>query len=155
MEHCCFFVSTHASSQETLIQGAVEVTEPRKMWPLVSQCQNIDQIYFQQDGGATHFFTGVRNWLENHFPNRWIGRRSSIEWPALSWDMSDLDFFSGGIERRCLLSHAKNKFSTEGKKLKLAQVSFVVAGTVLQPRNIILNICITQNCISINIFFIY
>jgi hypothetical protein len=54
-------------------------------------------IFFQQDGAPAHFATSVRTMLDQNLPNRWIGRRGPIEWPARSPDLTPLDFFCGVI----------------------------------------------------------
>lgn len=56
-----------------------------------------DNVWFQQDGAPPHFTVQVRQFLNANFPNQWIGRRGSIEWPPRSPDLTPLDFFSGGI----------------------------------------------------------
>lgn len=55
-----------------------------------------EQLYFQQDGAPPHYVLPVRQWLQNTFPGRWIGRRGAIEWPARSPDLTPLDFFLWG-----------------------------------------------------------
>ena len=35
----------------------------------------------------------VREWLDINFRDKWIGRRGPFEWPALSPDLSPMDFF--------------------------------------------------------------
>lgn len=55
-----------------------------------------EQLYFQQDGAPPHYVLPVREWLNDVFPNRWIGRRGPIEWPPRSPDMTPLDFFLWG-----------------------------------------------------------
>ena len=35
----------------------------------------------------------VRDWPDEHFPDRWIGRRGPYDWPARSLDLSPCDFF--------------------------------------------------------------
>lgn len=55
-----------------------------------------DSIWFQQDGAPPHYGVNVRQYLDNVFPHRWIGRRGTIEWPARSPDLSPLDFFLWG-----------------------------------------------------------
>ncbi|MBZ5796973.1 hypothetical protein K8353_43720, partial [Burkholderia contaminans] len=35
-------------------------------------------------------------YLDEVFPNRWIGRRGRIEWPARSPDLTPLDYFLWG-----------------------------------------------------------
>ncbi|XP_025264625.1 uncharacterized protein LOC112637997 [Camponotus floridanus] len=54
---------------------------------------NFNEIWFQQDGAPAHYGRGVREYLNEVFPNKWIGRRGSIEWPLRSPDLSPLDYF--------------------------------------------------------------
>lgn len=54
-----------------------------------------ENVWFQQDD-PPHYAIIVREYLNVTFPDRWIGRRGAIEWPARSPDLSPLDFFSGG-----------------------------------------------------------
>ncbi|KAG8291190.1 hypothetical protein J6590_066680 [Homalodisca vitripennis] len=34
------------------------------------------------DGEPPHYALPVRQWLDVHYSDHWIGRRGSIEWPA-------------------------------------------------------------------------
>ena len=62
------------------------------VWPKVKQ----RRLYFQQDGAPSHYSLVVREWLDQKFPGRWIGRRGPIEWPARSPDLTPADFFLWG-----------------------------------------------------------
>lgn len=55
-----------------------------------------NNLWYQQDGAPAHFSVMVRNYLDQIFPDRWIGRRGAIEWPARSPDLTPLDFFLWG-----------------------------------------------------------
>jgi len=55
-----------------------------------------DLLHFQQDGAPPHYFLLVRQWLNERFPDKWIGRRGAIEWPPRSPDLTPLDFFLWG-----------------------------------------------------------
>lgn len=55
-----------------------------------------ERIWFQQDGAPPHYAVIVRQYLDEVFPNRWIGRRGHLEWPARSPDLTPLDFFLWG-----------------------------------------------------------
>jgi len=57
---------------------------------------NMDEIYFQQDGAPPHYGVIVRQYLNEVFQDRWIGRRGHIEWPPRSPDLTPLDFFLWG-----------------------------------------------------------
>lgn len=53
-------------------------------------------MWFQMDGAPPHHARNVRNFLDVHFENRWIGRDGPIHWPARSPDLTPLDFFFWG-----------------------------------------------------------
>ena len=53
-------------------------------------------MIYQHDGAPPHFFRPVREYLDEVFPNRWIGRNGPVRWPARSPDLNPLDFFFVG-----------------------------------------------------------
>ncbi|KAK2725286.1 hypothetical protein QYM36_001664 [Artemia franciscana] len=53
-------------------------------------------LLFQQDGAPPHFAICVRDYLNQSFPERWIGRRSPVEWPPRSPNLTPLDYFLWG-----------------------------------------------------------
>lgn len=55
-----------------------------------------ENITFQQDGATPHFFRPVREFLDENFPQSWIGRGGPIGWPARSPDLTPLDYFIWG-----------------------------------------------------------
>ena len=57
--------------------------------------EQLHQIYLQQDGAPAHNALIVRTYLEENFPNHWIGTHGAIRWPPRSPDLSILDFFLG------------------------------------------------------------
>ena len=54
------------------------------------------QVVFQLDGAPPHWGLQVRQFLNDTFPERWIGRDSPILWPPRSPDITPLDFFLWG-----------------------------------------------------------
>jgi len=66
------------------------------VWPMISGWENIDELVFMHDGAPPHFALGVRAWLDQKFPGRWLGRRGPHEWPARSPDLTPCDFFLWG-----------------------------------------------------------
>lgn len=88
-----FFIegNLNANSYEELLRTRVI---PSLMELLGPQFQ---QIWFQQDGAPPHFALQVRQLLDTTFPEKWIGRRGHIEWPARSPDLSPLDYFFWGV----------------------------------------------------------
>ena len=53
-------------------------------------------IIFQQDGAPPHWGLRVRQFLNETFSDRWIGRDGPISWPTCSPDITPLDFFLWG-----------------------------------------------------------
>lgn len=53
-------------------------------------------MWLQNDGCPAHYAQRVREYLNQSFPQRWIGRLGPILWPARSPDLNPLDFFYWG-----------------------------------------------------------
>lgn len=88
------------------------------------------QIIFQHDGCPAHYFRNVRQWLDQNYPQRWIGRGGPIPWPARCPDLTPCDFYIWGHMKQLVYStpvttaeelreriltaaqHVKNNFST-------------------------------------------
>lgn len=65
--------------------------------PAVEEAARENQeVWFQHDGCPAHFGVNVREYLDQTFPNRWIGRGGIINWPARSPDLAPCDFFLWG-----------------------------------------------------------
>ena len=54
------------------------------------------RMWFQQDGAPPHYSREVREYLNEEFPNRWIGRSGPVNWPPRSPDLTKMDFFLWG-----------------------------------------------------------
>ena len=64
---------------------------------VVSQLEEFQPwVMFQQDGAPPHWGLIVRNFFNETFPNRWIGRNGPTPWPPRSPDITRLDFFLWG-----------------------------------------------------------
>lgn len=53
-------------------------------------------MWLLQDGAPPHYSLIVRQFLDNNFPNRWIGRVGPVAWPPRSPDLTPCDFFLWG-----------------------------------------------------------
>ena len=51
---------------------------------------------FMHDGASSRFSRVARQFLNQHFANKWISRGGSIAWPARSPDLNPLDFHLWG-----------------------------------------------------------
>lgn len=87
-----FFIEGNLNSQKYL-----QILRGKVVPKLIELNINVNEIWFQQDGAPPHFARTVREFLDEVFPGRWIGRRGSIEWPARSPDLTPMDFFTGDI----------------------------------------------------------
>ena len=61
--------------------------------------------FFQQDGAPPHYAQQVRHWLNQEFPESWIGRGGPVEWAPRSPDLNPLDF--------CIWGYLKSKVYSE------------------------------------------
>lgn len=68
--------------------------------PAIRNEPNFESVFFQQDGCPAHSTVLVRNYLQENFGNRWIGRYGPTNWPARSPDLSPLDFFLWGYVKQ-------------------------------------------------------
>lgn len=64
------------------------------------------RLWFQQDGAPAHYFHIVREFLNQRFPNRWIGRGGPTLWPPRSPDLNPLDFYLWGYVKDVVYSRA-------------------------------------------------
>ena len=49
-------------------------------------------MYYQHEGGPPHFSQVVGQYLNHKFPNGWIGRGGTKNWPPRSSDLNPLDY---------------------------------------------------------------
>nr|CAH7731459.1 unnamed protein product [Callosobruchus chinensis]CAH7752627.1 unnamed protein product [Callosobruchus chinensis] len=53
-------------------------------------------MIYQHDGCPAHIRATVRQWLDEQYPHRWIGRGGPIPWPARCPDLTPVDFYVWG-----------------------------------------------------------
>ena len=73
------------------------------------------QMHYQHDGEPPHFIQVVRQYLNYKFPNRWIGRGGTQNWPPRSPDLNPLDYHVWGYMKAMVYAH---KVSTTEKLLQ-------------------------------------
>ena len=74
------------------------------MVPALKERPDFNSLYFQQDGAPPHFATAVQNFLDETFPDKWIGRRGPIKFPPRSPDLTPMDFCVWGIIKELVYS---------------------------------------------------
>ena len=72
----------------------------------------VGEMWFQQDGTPPHYSIAAQNWLNDNFPNRWIGRLCSIKYPPCSPNLTPPDFFFWGMLKDSVYS---KKLGTKGQ----------------------------------------
>ena len=56
----------------------------------------MNQMNFQHDGAPSHYTRHVRDYLNESFPNRWLGRGGPVAWPPRSPNLTPLDYYLWG-----------------------------------------------------------
>jgi len=70
--------------------------------------QTQQQIYYQHDRAPPHFSRVVRQYLNQKFPNRWIGHGGAQNWPPRSPDLNPLDYHVWGYMKDVVYAHKVN-----------------------------------------------
>lgn len=81
--------NVNASSYLEMVQKQIVPTIEREM--------DLEEVVYMHDGAPAHYARVVRHYLDETFPDRWIGRRGWIDWPARSPDLTPADFFLWGV----------------------------------------------------------
>ena len=74
---------------------------------------NFDELHFQQDGAPPRYARTVREYLHQTIPQRWVGRRGSIEWPPRSPELTPMSFFGGVVKNKV---HERNPLTVNELK---------------------------------------
>jgi hypothetical protein len=53
-------------------------------------------MWYLHDGAPAHFAREVRTWLDQNFPEKWIGRNGPVLCPSRSPDLNPCEFFLWG-----------------------------------------------------------
>ena len=65
-------------------------------------------MYYQHDGVQPHSSQVIRQYLNHKFPNRWIGRGGTRNWPPRSPDPNALDYHVWGYMKAMVCTHKVN-----------------------------------------------
>ena len=89
-----------------------------------------EDITFQHDGASSHFHRAVRDWLDEVFPHKWIGRRGPIEWTPRSPDLTPLDFYLWGFVKTNV--YASKVHTLEDLETRIIDAVRSISQTTLQ-----------------------
>nr|CAH7752763.1 unnamed protein product [Callosobruchus chinensis] len=80
------------------------------------------EMWFQQDGCPAHYAHSVREYLDEEFPGRWIGRSGPISWPARSPDLNPLDlFYWGAVKEKVYFKAIESEFELRERIAEAAE----------------------------------
>ena len=75
------------------------------LFPKIEE-DDMDDIWFQQDGATCHTANVTIDLLRTVFENRIISRNSDVNWPPRSCDLTPLDYFLwGAVKDKCYANH--------------------------------------------------
>jgi len=66
--------------------------------------RRLKDYIFQQDGAPAHTALATRDFLNTHFPNRWIGKFGPVPWPPRSPDLTTPDNALWGILKKKIIN---------------------------------------------------
>lgn len=109
---------------------------------------NIRQnMWLQHDGAPPHYAAAVRNFLNENFNGRWIGRGGPVAWPPKSPDITPMDFFLWGYVKNIV--HSTPVTTQADMRLRIANAFQAIPQEMLinTHRSYLrrLQLCVDQN----------
>ena len=77
----------------------------------------LSNAIFQQDGAPAHYHRQVREFLDETFTDRWLGRCGPLIWAARSPDLTPLDFFAVYERKPTTIEDFINFITDEAQKI--------------------------------------
>lgn len=90
----------------------------------------INTMWLQLDGAPIHFSAMIRQWIDEEFGERWIGRGGPVRWPARSPDLTPCDFFLWGYVKDKVYTEPVT--TKEDMQLRIRRVFSTISPTMLQ-----------------------
>ena len=88
------------------------------------------RLWWQQDGAPPHWYRPAREILDNHFPERWLGRSGPFAWPARSPDLTACDYWLWGHLKQ--LVYRRQPENMEDLKIRIRAAFAEVTADVRQ-----------------------
>ena len=74
-----------------------QLSQEKIIWkfflPELKNNASVKNCYFQQDGAPAHYTRKDKDYLNQLFPDRWIGCRGPLKWAACLPDLTPCAFF--------------------------------------------------------------
>lgn len=106
---------------------------------------NVEDYFFQQDGCPAHSTHLITNFLNRHFPGKWIGRYGPVHWPARSPDLTPLDFFLWGyLKQQVYKENFNDNIELLKQKIRdvISEINLVTIRKVYEEFRIRLEKCV-------------
>lgn len=87
-------------------------------------------LTFQHDGAPAHFSARTRQFLNERFPGRWIGRGGPIAWPPRSPDLNPLDYCLWGLIKEFVYKDPPN--SLQALEAKIVEATATVTPEIVR-----------------------
>ena len=100
-------------------------------------------MWFQHDGSPAHSVREARQYLNETYGNRWIGRNGPVAWPPRSTDLTQLDFYLWGH----MISH-DTMMPVESEKDLVARLAVAAGDIVTQGQRMLsrLHVSLKMRC---------
>jgi hypothetical protein len=126
---CSVALSLHFFAEQTVI--AMTYLNMLLQLCLLPQLEDQPDLVFLHDGAPPHWACIFREFLNMHFPGRWVGGDGSIPWPPYSPDITPLGFFLWGYVKDIVYKTPVTSFD----ELKLRIVAVIETITLQMPEN--------------------
>jgi len=106
-----------------------------------------ERMWLQLDGAPAHYSNIVRNYLNNRYNGRWIGRMGAVAWPPRSPDLTSPDFFLWGMLKNIVYSEKPTTKENMKERIRTACAAIsqeILLRTVTSFRRRI-DLCIQEN----------
>jgi len=88
--------------------------------------------WFMHDGAPPHFSLAVREYLNQMYQERWIGRGGPVAWPPRSPDLNPLDFFIWGYLKSLVYAEPINNLEQLENRIEEACVTIRIKPGVFE-----------------------
>lgn len=78
------------------------------------------RMWIQLDGTPPHYAVIVRNYLNQQFTDRWIGRNGPVPWPPRSPDLTSPDFYLWGYIKNVVYEYAPTTREDMMERIRVA-----------------------------------
>ena len=110
--------------------------------------EDINNIWFQQDGATLHTAEAILDVLRPIFENRIISRRADIVWPPRSYDLTSLDYYLwSAVKDNC---YADKPETIDNIRDAMGEIQLHTTDNVLKNWTVHVGYCMTRRGSHLN-----